>query len=325
MTMFALRKVLLIVLVFSIVPCVVSAQDLDDILKGALKTYLEEKAEEAGIDVPGRSRPKNIAIRFTGAENPSIDTFEALYVTDEPPVATPPPGSAQSEAETNCFNRVQGKIAWNTSGSKRWNANNIRKLCGGATIAAAPPTCFYNAMFRGNSWGKKAKHKMNWMLATQLCARVTNASTSIACLKSNVASYSLQNAVNSCDQNPKTVAVRGTTPPVVTIAKLQERECYRYVQGRIAWDVAKKNKNWSKANVQRLCKGTTAKYSPGNCFSYAIHKGAQWGKRPGDGMSWSKAIDLCEGTSNANKTTTCFKNSIAAGKTLNQAISRCDK
>lgn len=325
MNYLAVRIVLLFCAGIFVFSDTVNAQDLDELLKGALKDYLEEKAEDAGINIPGRGQPKNVDLRFTGAEAPSTETFEALYSVEETPSTAPTTPSTETAAETACYNLVQNRIAWNTSGSKSWNPKNIRKLCDGATVAAAPPACFSTAMFRGSAWGKKPTHKMNWMLATQLCAKATSASAPITCLKSRLrANYSLQNAVNACDTNPRTVAVRPRPTPTPA-PRLQESECYSYVQGRIAWDAANKNKNWNKTNVQRLCKGTTSKYSPGNCFTYAMHQGAKWGKRPGDVMNWSKAIDLCEGTSNAKKTTTCFKNLITAGKSVDQAVARCDR
>lgn len=301
------------------------AQDLDDLLKGALKDYLEEKAEEAGISIPGKGKPKNVEFKFSGAEPASTDSFEALYTMEEStePVIPKPVADSDTPAERACFDRVQGKIAWNTAGAKTWNPRNIKKLCDGATNPSAPPGCFYTAMFRGAQWGQRREHSMNWMRATQLCAKTSNAATPISCLKGRLAAnYSLQSAINACDSNPRTVAVRPRPKPA---AELKENECYNYVQGRIAWDPAKKNKTWNKANVKRLCKATTSKFSPGNCFSYAMHGGSKWGKRPGDNMTWSKAIDLCEGTSNANKTTTCFKKEITRGRSLDQAIARCDR
>ena len=295
------------------------AQDLDDILKGALKDYLEEKAKDAGIDISGHRRPKNVQIRFQGAASPSTDTFSALYTSEETSNDTPEIPS-QTAVELACFDRVQDKIAWNSAGSKRWNPKNIHKLCDGATVAAAPPSCFFSAMFRGSAWGKKPGHKMNWLLATQLCAKTKQVNSPILCLKSRLsANYSLKSAVNACDANPSTIA----TQPKPT-QHLQEAGCYDYVQGKIAWDAAGKNKQWNKSNVLRLCKATTSKYSPGNCFKYAMHRGSKWGKKAGDVMNWSKAIDLCEGTGNAKQTTTCFKAAIAAGRSVDQAVARCD-
>lgn len=42
-------------------------------------------------------------------------------------------------------------------------------------------------------------------------------------------------------------------------------------------------------------------------------------------MTWSKAIDLCAGTSNARQTGECFKSRIAKNDTLDKAISQCAK
>ena len=101
----------------------------------------------------------------------------------------------------------------------------------------------------------------------------------------------------------------GTFKPITaTIVKpLQEKECYNYVQGRIAWDAAGKSKQWGADNVKKLCKGTSSKYAPGNCFNYAMRSGASWGRKPHHKMDWRKASKLCAGTNNANQVTTCFK------------------
>ena len=301
------------------------AQDLGDLFKDVLREYAEQKAEEAGIDLTG-GRAKNVNLVFTGATTPAPDVFSALYTVEEEenPIPVPEPNpttptTASLSPEQDCFNRVQGRIAWNYEGNKSWSAGNIKRLCKGTRIGAAPATCFYNTMFRTHLWGKKPQHTMNWSLASQLCAGTNNATRPTSCLKGQLArNLSLKNAVNVCDLDPK------TKPSVVASApKLQEGECYEYVQGRIAWDAKRKNKNWNPSNVKRLCKGTTSKYSPGNCFSYAMHSGAKWGKRSSHVMNWQKAIELCGGTSNAKAVTTCFKNSISAGRNLDSSIARC--
>lgn len=302
------------------------ATGLQDIFVDALKKYAEKKAEEAGLtdnkSDAGQASAKNVEFLFTGAKAPMVDEFTFLHTTEPtPPVIT---GGSNFAAEQDCYNRVQNKIAWNYTGSKRWSDSNVKNLCRGTKNGAAPATCFYNAMFRGARWGKKSSHTMNWVLATQLCKGTNNANQQINCLKSRIASnLSVQKAVSACDKNPNV-----TRPPPVRRpppVKLQETECFNYVQGRIAWDAAGKKKSWASGNLKRLCKGTTSKFSPGNCFNYALHKKSSWGKKSFHVMNWSKALDLCEGVSNAQKVTGCFKNSIAAGKNVNNAIKYCTR
>jgi hypothetical protein len=136
-------------------------------------------------------------------------------------------------------------------------------------------------------------------------------------------------STGSSTGNAKKPMVIFTKPVLTTYTALQpplaESDCYKYVQGNIPWDLAGKNKNWNKANVKRLCKGTTSKYSPGNCFRYVMFKGSSWGKKAKHKVNWNKAIDLCEGISNNRDVTTCFKNAIAAGKSLDRSIKLCEK
>ena len=327
-----LVRVCLALLCYLFVVTVAGAQDLDELLLEALKDYVEEKAEDVGLSRPESEQKKeikNVDLIFTGAAAPEFDVFESLYTPEPVPPSTP--GGTETAAERDCFNRVQNKIAWNYSNNKNWSPANVKKLCRGTTVGSAPPACFYDAMFRGNLWGKKNKHTMNWILASGLCAGTNNSAASINCLKGKVAAnQSLQKAVSACNPKSNTIVATPVFKPVVlgtvipvTPAKLQEQECFNYVQGRIAWDPAGKNKRWADGNVKRLCKGTTSKYSPGNCFSYAMHKGNQWGKKPSHVMNWSKAIDLCEGISNAQQVTGCFKSAIASGKNVNNAIKQC--
>jgi hypothetical protein len=307
------------------------ATDLKGIFRDALAKYAEQKAQEHGIDLNGNTA-NNVSLTFAGAEPTQSDVFESLHSASPEPAP-----STVTTPESDCFNKVQGKIAWNSTGSRQWSAGNIKKLCAGTRVASAPPQCFSDAMFKTNLWGKKPSHKMNWALASQLCAGTNNARTPITCLKNQLnRKLTLRNAINACDSDPNTRVVIAnnrppimrppiTRPPVTRLPtkKLEEKACYEYVQGRIAWDAAGKKRSWAESNVKRLCKGTTSKYAAGNCFSYAMHKGSSWGKKPSHKMTWSIALDLCEGTNNAQQVTGCFKSAIAAGKTVNSAVRRC--
>ena len=109
------------------------------------------------------------------------------------------------------------------------------------------------------------------------------------------------------------------------IAPLKEKECFSHVQGRIAWDNAGKAKKWASSNVKKLCKATTSKSAPGDCFKYVMRSGSSWGKKSTHKVNWQTAMDLCEGIVNYNKTTVCFKNAIKSGKNLNAAIKYCER
>jgi hypothetical protein len=301
------------------------ANQLEELFRDVLTEYAEQKAEEHGLDLNG-SKAKSVSLTFTGAKPPQSDVFESLHTVSRTPTRTPP--IRISSPESDCFNRVQGKIAWNSTGSRQWSAGNIKKLCAGTRVASAPPKCFSDTMFKTHLWGKKPSHKMNWALASQLCAGTNSASSPITCLKGQLnRNLSMKNAINACDSDTNTrVLVAQNRPPIVrrpTVKKLEEKACYQYVQDRIAWDAAGKKRRWADSNLKRLCKGTTSKYAAGNCFSYAMHKGASWGKKSSHKMTWQKALKLCEGTDNTQKVTGCFKSAIASGKNVNSAVRQC--
>ena len=56
--------------------------------------------------------------------------------------------------ETDCYNIVQGKVAWNTSGTTTWNEANIRSLCKGTTNPSATVSCFKSKISRGQDWSQ---------------------------------------------------------------------------------------------------------------------------------------------------------------------------
>lgn len=207
-------------------------------------------------------------------------------------------------------------------------------MCEGTQKASEPVSCFKYAMFSGSQWGQTGAHTVTWGEALGLCAGTSNANTVTTCFKDKIkANYSVNSAINACKTGATATPavavlntrVLNTAPLAVAVAANQEQACFNYVQGKIAWDNAGKNTTWGSGNVQRLCKGTTSQYSPGNCFKYVLFSGTSWGKRPTDQVGWQQAIDLCEGISNNQETTTCFKNAIGSGKSLDAAIKLCEK
>ncbi|MEK7802658.1 MAG: PLAT/LH2 domain-containing protein, partial [Pseudomonadota bacterium] len=77
----------------------------------------------------------------------------------------PPPPPSIAENEQNCFNQVQGKVAYDTAGNKAWNENNIKNLCRGTTNPSATIGCFSSKM-----------PQIGWAKASQECA-ATNISS----------------------------------------------------------------------------------------------------------------------------------------------------
>lgn len=322
-----------------------SRRSWKDRLKDALEEYVEEKAEDAGLEDQDSNRPSSVSLKFAGATVPEPDIFQPIRAS-----SPSTPSGGQTAAEQACFSAIQGKIAWDAAGNnKTWGPANIKNLCKGTTQPLEPGKCFRYAMFNGSAWGKKSSHAMTWSKASRLCAGTNNAQSTTTCFKNAIASgQTLDNAINQCDGDPATgtAPIRYVyNPKVVLNTKLlpqpappkgpsggkpstsggKEAECFDYVQGNIAWDPQGRSKTWGANNLRRLCKGTTSKFSPGNCFKYVMFSGASWGKKPQHSVTWREAVDLCEGTSSAQATTSCFKNAIARGRSLQQAIAQCDK
>lgn len=54
--------------------------------------------------------------------------------------------------EQNCYSLVQGKVAWNTTGTTSWSEANVRNLCKGTTNANATVNCFRAKISGGMTW-----------------------------------------------------------------------------------------------------------------------------------------------------------------------------
>ncbi|GHA17890.1 hypothetical protein GCM10008090_29510 [Arenicella chitinivorans] len=300
-----------------------TAQDIEELLLNALKDFAEQKAEEAGLlpqEQNSELPAQETSLIFHGVALPEPDVFYSLHTDTN--------NHSSVSAEQECFDRVQGKQAWNAAGNTSWNPSSIRSLCQGTTLGSAPPSCFNTAMFHGAAWGKRVQDTMSWSLASRLCQGTNSATKPINCLKSKLkGKRTLNDAIDVCSgRNSKTppvltgVILPGTLKPA---KQLKETECYNYVQGRIAWDAAGKSKKWNPENIKQLCEGTTSAYSPGNCFSYVLHKGSQWGKKSKHRVTWREASKLCAGTNNAQQVTACFKQAIQQNKSVTQAIVSC--
>ncbi len=209
-----------------------------------------------------------------------------------------------------CASHVQGKIAWNYKGNKKWAGNNINRLCKGAKYSAEPSRCFNRAMHGGTSWGRSKKWE--WKNAIDLCEGSKNANTTINCFERNIRNRrSWQQAIRTCSKS----AIAGTPP-------LYRPTCASHVQGKIAWDY-KGNKKWAGNNINRLCKGAEYSAEPARCFKRVMHGGINWGSNTR--WKWDNTINLCEGSTNADATIGCFQRYIRSGRSWQQAIRACSK
>lgn len=97
--------------------------------------------------------------------------------------------------------------------------------------------------------------------------------------------------------------------------------CRDGIQGRVAWNDSG-NTKWHEANVERLCRGTTAPAEPGRCIERVLH--GQISSGESTRWEWRHALDLCEGTNDADQTIRCFEEQIAKGESRARAIGVCD-
>lgn len=99
-----------------------------------------------------------------------------------------------------CADAVQGKIAWNYQGAKRWNPDNISRLCRSAEGSRQPARCFERVMHEGVNWGGGTRWK--WSNAVSLCRGTRDAKGTIDCFEKRIASgMGWREAIDACQWN----------------------------------------------------------------------------------------------------------------------------
>lgn len=61
---------------------------------------------------------------------------------------------AQTALEQQCFDGVQGKVAYNQAGNKSWSPENIQRLCRGTTNPSNTIACFQAQIKQHNDWSR---------------------------------------------------------------------------------------------------------------------------------------------------------------------------
>jgi hypothetical protein len=64
------------------------------------------------------------------------------------------PANAQTAIEQQCYNAVQGKIAYDQAGNKSWSEANVRKLCQGTSNTNETTSCFQAEVSKHNDWNR---------------------------------------------------------------------------------------------------------------------------------------------------------------------------
>ncbi len=128
--------------------------------------------QDAGYRGARRTLEGNTSCLTTYGMNDEISSVKVMSrsssgTSNPRPTSTPrptPPPRPAANTEQTCYNLIQGKVAWNRSGSKSWSSGNVKDLCSGTRNPAATRDCFT----RGINMGK------GWAAATASCKSNTN-------------------------------------------------------------------------------------------------------------------------------------------------------
>lgn len=100
--------------------------------------------------------------------------------------------------EQVCRESVQGKIAWNYEGNKRWAPANLERLCKGTTQGEEPGLCFRRVVHGNVSWGGSTRWQ--WENAIHLCAGTSDATRTVRCFEARIRRGSdWRRAISECD------------------------------------------------------------------------------------------------------------------------------
>ena len=152
--------------------------------------------------------------------------------------------NAQTPAEQQCFDLVQGKVAYDQQGNKSWNPDNIRALCTGTVSPQTTVDCFTGQIAAGVTWspaiqacranptgtqtpeqecrnliqGKVAYDKegnKNWDEANMadVCRGTTNPQATVDCFTARIAIGAFwYDARDTCKAKPASAPSAPTTP-----------------------------------------------------------------------------------------------------------------
>jgi len=88
--------------------------------------------------------------------------------------------SPTANLEKQCFDAVQGKVAYDKTGNKSWGASNVQKLCKGTTNVAATIACFKQEVQVHNSWSRGVEAcKVNPTVARATAPATTTVNTTL--------------------------------------------------------------------------------------------------------------------------------------------------
>ena len=121
----------------------------------------------------------------------SIAVFAALAFS---------PVASANDHETQCFNEVQGKIAW-ADEKFNWDPENVKQLCKGTTKPTEPGKCF-NMIKSGQVEWSKGNKDWEWKNIINLCSGTNDAQERVDCFSKGVSSGAdWKVVIYSCQRN----------------------------------------------------------------------------------------------------------------------------
>ncbi len=194
----------------------------------------------------------------------------------------PAPGVVErlSEPERQCFNALQGKVAWNKSNNMQWADSNKLRLCEGTQYGEIRVECFKRQV---------AIHD-DWQLAILACKTAEQSlqpqrlpddfETRLAYTNCVVNANQRADAVALCNgqfmrpADPPSKAMDGVLPATTAF----EKDCMESLQGKVArgpmstlrTDVARR---WLESSLRKVCEKTP---NPGwtvDCVKQQFAKG----------------------------------------------------
>ena len=116
-------------------------------MNDTLALFLNERVRTLAL----RTLPGPKALRVGCARHASRGVALAALVVAASGAAAQP---SLNEAERDCAQAVQGKVAWNQSGARQWNPANVAKLCAGVSDVPALIACFQKEVAQHNEWAR---------------------------------------------------------------------------------------------------------------------------------------------------------------------------
>jgi hypothetical protein len=94
-----------------------------------------------------------------------------------------------NDHETQCFNDIQGKLAWNDENNNlNWEPENVKQLCKGTTNPTEPRKCFSTIRTGRVNWGKGTDWE--WKNIINLCSGTNDAEKTVECFNKGIAAGS---------------------------------------------------------------------------------------------------------------------------------------